>query len=53
MAENIINKNKIEFETFRDGECYRKYTLVFEDGAWRIDIMKIDSFDWRSSRQVF
>lgn len=35
------------------GECYRKYTLIFEDEAWKVDIMKISSLNWRSSREVF
>jgi len=53
VNENIVNKKKIEFDAFRDGECYRKYTLIFEDEAWKVDIMKISSLNWRSSRQVF
>lgn len=52
--ENIINKKKIEFYTKNnEGKECRIYTLICENNNWKIDIMKIDSLDWKSSRQVF
>lgn len=52
--ENIINEKKIEFYTKNnEGKECRIYTLICENNNWKIDIMKIDSLDWKSSRQVF
>ncbi|MGR2826404.1 hypothetical protein FY048_12920 [Acinetobacter sp. 1124_18A] len=52
--ENIINEKKIEFYTKNnEGKECRIYTLICENSNWKIDIMKIDSLDWKSSRQVF
>ncbi|MCU7696654.1 RhsIA family immunity protein [Acinetobacter sp. AYS6] len=52
--ENIINEKKIEFYTKNnEGKECRIYTLIYENNNWKIDIMKIDSLDWKSSRQVF
>ncbi|MDT8698769.1 RhsIA family immunity protein [Acinetobacter baumannii] len=52
--ENIINERKIEFYTKNnEGKESRIYTLIYENNNWKIDIMKIDSLDWKSSRQVF
>lgn len=52
--ENIINEWKIEFYTKNnEGKESRFYTLIYENNNWKIDIMKIDSLDWKSSRQVF
>ncbi|MCG6035765.1 RhsIA family immunity protein [Acinetobacter baumannii] len=52
--ENIINEKKIEFYTKNnEGKKCRIYTLICENNNWKIDIMKIDSLDWKSSRQVF
>ncbi|HDQ4282023.1 TPA: hypothetical protein P8700_001270 [Acinetobacter baumannii] len=52
--ENIINESKIEFYTKNnEGKESRFYTLIYENNNWKIDIMKIDSLDWKSSRQVF
>lgn len=52
--ENIINERKIEFYTKNnEGKESRFYTLIYENNNWKIDIMKIDSLDWKSSRQVF
>ncbi|NDX19621.1 NTF2 fold immunity protein [Acinetobacter baumannii] len=52
--ENIINEGKIEFYTKNnEGKESRFYTLIYENNNWKIDIMKIDSLDWKSSRQVF
>ncbi|MBN6511622.1 NTF2 fold immunity protein [Acinetobacter pittii] len=52
--ENIINEKKIEFYTKNnEGKECRIYTLICENNNWKIDIMKVDSLDWKSSRQVF
>ncbi|XZW20176.1 NTF2 fold immunity protein [Acinetobacter baumannii] len=52
--ENIINEKKIEFYTKNnEGKECRIYILIYENNNWKIDIMKIDSLDWKSSRQVF
>ena len=52
--ENVINEKKIEFYTKNnEGKECRIYTLICENNNWKIDIMKIDSLDWKSSRQVF
>ncbi|MFV5640229.1 MULTISPECIES: NTF2 fold immunity protein [Acinetobacter] len=52
--ENIINEKKIEFYTKNnEGKECRIYTLICENNNWKVDIMKIDSLDWKSSRQVF
>ncbi|MDC4368224.1 NTF2 fold immunity protein [Acinetobacter baumannii] len=52
--ENIINERKIEFYTKNnEGKESRFYTLIYENNNWKIDIMKIGSLDWKSSRQVF
>ncbi|MEI1703022.1 NTF2 fold immunity protein [Acinetobacter baumannii] len=52
--ENIINEREIEFYTKNnEGKESRFYTLIYENNNWKIDIMKIDSLDWKSSRQVF
>ncbi|MFW1842796.1 NTF2 fold immunity protein [Acinetobacter pittii] len=52
--ENIINEKKIEFYTKNnEGKECRIYTLIYENNNWKIDIMKIDSLDWKCSRQVF
>ncbi|HFP7025635.1 TPA: NTF2 fold immunity protein [Acinetobacter baumannii] len=52
--ENIINERKIEFYTKNnEGKESRFYTLIYENNNWKIDIMKIDLLDWKSSRQVF
>ncbi|MDC4987369.1 RhsIA family immunity protein, partial [Acinetobacter baumannii] len=49
--ENIINEKKIEFYTKNnEGKECRIYTLIYENNNWKIDIMKIDSLDWKSSR---
>ena len=51
---NAINGKKIVIHTKNDeGDDCRVYTLIFEHEAWKVDIMKIDSLNWRSSRQVF
>ncbi|MFV5366059.1 NTF2 fold immunity protein [Acinetobacter oleivorans] len=52
--QNIINEKKIEFYTKNnEGKECRIYILICENNNWKIDIMKIDSLDWKSSRQVF
>lgn len=52
--ENIVNEKKIEFYTKNnEGKECRIYTLIYENNNWKIDIMKIDSLDWKCSRQVF
>lgn len=52
--ENIINEKKIEFYTKNnEGKECRIYILIYENNNWKIDIMKIDSLDWKYSRQVF
>lgn len=54
VNENVINDKTSEFVTVNneEKEC-RVYTLVNEKLVWKIDLMKIDSIDWKSSRQVF
>ncbi|MFI8147054.1 NTF2 fold immunity protein [Acinetobacter sp. ABJ_C5_2] len=52
--ENILNEKKIEFYIKNNkGEECRVYVLIYENNNWKIDIMKIDSLDWKSSRQIF
>ena len=53
-AENQINDKKIEYYTknSKNKDC-RIYTLILENGLWKVDLMKIDALDWKSSRQVF
>lgn len=53
VHEKIINNKKIEFDTIRDGDPYRKFTMILEDGLWKVDKMAISSLNWRVSRQVF
>lgn len=52
--ENIITEKRIEFYTKNnEGKECRFYILIYENNNWKIDIMKIDSLDWKSSRQIF
>ncbi|MCH4243021.1 NTF2 fold immunity protein [Acinetobacter gerneri] len=50
----LLTGKKVEICTKNDeGDDCRIYTLILEGDAWKVDIMKIDSLNWRSSRQVF
>lgn len=50
----LLTGKKVEIQTKNDeGDNCRIYTLILEGDTWKVDIMKIDSLNWRSSRQVF
>lgn len=52
-SEKIINNKKLEYETNRDEEPYRIYTMILEEKMWKVDKMAIGSMNWRVTRQIF
>lgn len=55
ISENLINKNKVEILTYDNSEETHqyKYTLVLEEGLWKIDKVAYSWMQWKSTRQNF
>lgn len=53
-AERKISDKKYEIDVLENGEKKKTYTLVLEDGEWKIDQMGFMYCDkWKKSRQLF
>jgi len=55
ISENLINKNKVEILTSDNSEQVHqyKYTLILEEGLWKIDKVAYSWMNWKSTRQNF
>ena len=53
-AERKISDKKYEIDVLDDSGKKKTYTLVLEDGEWKIDQMGFMYYDkWKKSRQLF
>ena len=53
-AERKISDKKYEIDVLDDSGEKKTYTLVLEDGEWKIDQMGFMYYDkWKKSRQLF
>lgn len=55
ISEEIINKKKIEILTQDNSQdnLQYKYTLILEEGLWKIDKVAYSWMNWKSTRQNF